>query len=706
MTGKPGTFQIGLAMAGAISAGAYSSGVVDFLFQALDEWEKAKRSSPDSVPSHNVCIKVITGASAGSITGALGAVALAGGLRPVVAPNQSAPTSRPVQPYLYTVPALYTAWVEMPDMALPPGQHDLLGTEDIDGKQPIASLLNASVLDEIGARALHRVREPVTQPPVFGPLSGGAPVPYVANPLHVYLTVSNLRGVPYRITFQQGGPIAGHGMLNHGDRRHFIIDGIGGTDCQSAWADRDPGSRLSVTTLPQAAADLPPQWHAYIQAALASSAFPIGLAPRQIEGRTEDFENRQWPFPHEAGHAIGPAWPDQYGPPPVQRAFPFVNVDGGMINNEPFEFAHFALMEHGTEANPRDADVADRAVILVDPFPGDPTFLIDDSKLDKSLVGVIKALLPTFINQARFKPTELALALDDNVYSRYLIAPRRADAAGKPEQFAIATGLLGGFGGFIDRSLRDFDYQLGRRNCQQFLRYALTVGDDNALVAGSKDGSVTGWSEAAKANPQFRSPHRKPGENDDYVVVPLIGSAAIEVPLPAWPKVSAARVRTIQDRAIARAKKLVPRLIAEQIGNRFLGWGARAAWTFFGVGAVGDYVQLAIQQDLIRRDQHADWALGSQDLREIVAGLSDAAYDYRTIDGLAAATHIDPALIERTLEELVRQQRVYVARGQASSSGAPGSQKRDAYTLMDRRPGWFARNVGTPFRPPSYDVTG
>ena len=35
-------FEIGLVMAGAISAGAYTAGVIDFLIQALDEYEKAK----------------------------------------------------------------------------------------------------------------------------------------------------------------------------------------------------------------------------------------------------------------------------------------------------------------------------------------------------------------------------------------------------------------------------------------------------------------------------------------------------------------------------------------------------------------------------------------------------------------------------------------------------------------------------------------
>src|SRR3954471_3654065 len=65
---KPNEFRMGLALAGAISAGAYTAGVIDFLVQALEEWEKT-RGEP-SVPQHRAGLKVITGASAGAITGA------------------------------------------------------------------------------------------------------------------------------------------------------------------------------------------------------------------------------------------------------------------------------------------------------------------------------------------------------------------------------------------------------------------------------------------------------------------------------------------------------------------------------------------------------------------------------------------------------------------------------------------------------------
>src|SRR5215470_3582017 len=123
MADQPATFEIGLAMAGAVSAGAYSSGVLDFLFQALDAWEQEKRADPDSVPNHNVCIKVITGASAGA--------ALAGGLDPTAYPGQDPAPPYRTQPYRYVMPALYSAWVLKPEMASPTGDADLLDTSDL-----------------------------------------------------------------------------------------------------------------------------------------------------------------------------------------------------------------------------------------------------------------------------------------------------------------------------------------------------------------------------------------------------------------------------------------------------------------------------------------------------------------------------------------------------------------------------------------------
>ncbi|WP_421209425.1 hypothetical protein [Aeromonas sp. 602396] len=97
----PPTFYIGLTMAGAISAGAYSAGVMDFLLSALEEWEKQKRidleNGEKTVPNHQVVISVMTGSSAGAVTAALTIPALSAGF---------------VQEKDYTLKNLYRPWVE------------------------------------------------------------------------------------------------------------------------------------------------------------------------------------------------------------------------------------------------------------------------------------------------------------------------------------------------------------------------------------------------------------------------------------------------------------------------------------------------------------------------------------------------------------------------------------------------------------------
>src|SRR6266581_7065330 len=66
-------FRLGINMAGAISAGAYTAGVFDFLLEALQQWEKAKAENK-AVPRHTISIEVLSGASAGGICSGLGAL--------------------------------------------------------------------------------------------------------------------------------------------------------------------------------------------------------------------------------------------------------------------------------------------------------------------------------------------------------------------------------------------------------------------------------------------------------------------------------------------------------------------------------------------------------------------------------------------------------------------------------------------------------
>jgi predicted acylesterase/phospholipase RssA len=118
-------FEIGLVMAGAISAGAFTAGVVDFLLQALDEWEKAKahaRAHPDDpssrdCPMHEVRIKVLAGASAGGMTAMLAAGML--GMKYQSVTEQTSPDSAS-PPIVPINNSFYRSWVNTIDIVIGP----------------------------------------------------------------------------------------------------------------------------------------------------------------------------------------------------------------------------------------------------------------------------------------------------------------------------------------------------------------------------------------------------------------------------------------------------------------------------------------------------------------------------------------------------------------------------------------------------------
>ncbi|MDB5979863.1 MAG: putative patatin [Pseudomonas sp.] len=149
------TFEIGLVMAGAVSAGAYTAGVLDFLIEALDEWESEKRRvkgtvQEHSVPQHKVRIRVVTGASAGNLNAAILAVAEryeiphfstaiagVGGYAHVGESIREIGTSNP----------FYKAWVQ--DMSM----ERLLETSDVEAVT-LSSVIDSSALLNITRHAL------------------------------------------------------------------------------------------------------------------------------------------------------------------------------------------------------------------------------------------------------------------------------------------------------------------------------------------------------------------------------------------------------------------------------------------------------------------------------------------------------------------------------------------------------------------------
>ena len=627
-------FRIGLALAGAISAGAYTAGVIDFLIEALETWEQARGQA--GVPDHRTGLKVVAGASAGAITGAVSLIALARGVQPrqqdaaEMAVLQG--NGGPYNPKSCVLPALYKAWVEQPRlMAETEGALDLLDTRDLQAPSgklaSVASVLNSQLLDSIRDEALRGTGVPAS------------PRPYLADDMHLYMTVSNLRGIPFKIGFGTGQ----YGMQTHGDRVHYKIEGVGGWQCgDGAWLAKDPGIALSVGTLPvQPDGKAPQLWQDYGTVALASAAFPIGLESREITCKYSDYFGRRYPIDADEGLFIEPDFPNfvKGGDDPYR----FRNVDGGLINNNPFDYVEYALLGRPSARRSVTIQQIDAALLMIAPFPEPPAFL-PDGQPTAELAAVIKSLLPTLMTQARFRTDDLVKALDPNNYSRYLIAPHREDpATGMDARFRIACGALGGFGGFLDQSFRAHDYQLGRRNCQQFLRKTFGL----PLGASALDDKGHEQRIAAEAT--------KP---EQVRVIPLLGEAALEVGLPPWPRMSEPDLARLWGRIEQRMEMLLPILIKSQTKSRRLRLIGSAA-LLFGRRQVLSAIRWTVTSDLVRRDQVAGWDLPpslarrGDAARAVLAELASPAFDYRTIAGLTRATRMTADEV-RTIVDALR----------------------------------------------------
>jgi len=534
-------------MAGAVSAGAYTAGVLDFLIQALDAWYDERALQRNNVPAHDVLLEALTGASAGGMCAAISSVALQEQFDHVTATNPDAATR---------VNRLYQSWVRAIDI-LP-----LLGSADLPDKLgPVKSILDSTPIANIASAAL--VPDPTR----------GKKRPWVAEPLGIILTLSNLRGIPYSVDSANNGSFEER-VAYHADQIRFALTAAGGADNDTTYALNysDPAN---------------PNWQLLRTGAMATGAFPLMLAARVLERKQADYENRLWEIdngtPDSAGQCqsrtkIRPDWDKTVTP-----TFENVYADGGVTNNNPFECARQYLVQAAGNPghNPREADKANAAVISVAPFPGDEPFDPGYNAADESALGKIAgALVKTLISQSRFQGEDLKLIQDENNNSRYAIAPSDQPGQSAP---ALLCGALGAFGGFIDEKFRDRDYQLGRRNCQQFLRKAFMLPEDNPLIAAglvSRSNLIGGISE------QFQG-------KTWYQIIPLMPALQQEIQVPPRGnfKTTPQRLEQVASAAADRLETVVHAFV-NQPNNKHAAWSLllKAIFDLGGKGKISDTI--------------------------------------------------------------------------------------------------------------------
>lgn len=558
------TFEIGLTMAGAVSAGAYTAGVMDFFIEALDAYTEAKKAPGWDGPTHDVRIPIMSGASAGGMTSAICALHFFRGSFDHVWPQdekKKVPQRRRNR--------LYSSWVEDIDI------RRLLETSDIDGRPgaPVRSLLCCKVIDEIVKDAFD----------LDGPIR---PREWVGRDgercVRVRLTLTNMRGVPYAFEIYGAADPRRYGMLNHADLLDFKI-GVAPSQEPGVYA-------LDVSNTDTA------EWELFRTAAKATGAFPIGLSPRLI---SRDASQYAYISRIRYGDGlIAPDVPDEAGKP-----YEFVSVDGGTIDNEPLELTRRYLSGGAGRHNISDGVGTRKAVILIAPFPNFLEAKEQDAQApsanedeELSLARIAGTLLSTLTDQARFKPDELRKAADQDYYTRYLISPARDDQRPMALKYPIACGALGGFSGFLHQSFRRHDYLLGRRNAQAFLRWHFVLPETAELFDEFK-GDREKWI-VREAGGAAKAVSTRFGKNDlrALPIIPLVGDLMdkeIAIPAEDLPDVGAVfgPARDPLDGLIQRrAKAVVGRLVDVHLNfDGFFAWAER-------IGAKNIGTQFAVRK--------------------------------------------------------------------------------------------------------------
>lgn len=543
------TYHIGLSMAGAVSAGSYTAGMLTQLFETISKWYEYKAKgitfktsegeeiafTPDEMPQHEICIEALSGASAGGMCTALLAVCLAEG----------------------KFDRLYDTWVNQVDLK------PMLSTSDIrSNSAKIYSLVNVNVIDKIAEGITNFVHNPANPWP-----------PYLAEQIDMYLTLTNLEGIPYGLSFN-ANTTSNQFIRNFADYKRFTL--------------LKPGSELPF---PEDSTPLNPrakssqsnvkEWSDLVSACVASGAFPFGLKPQTLSRRKIEYDKREWYFNYQMQQGLKPQpqyinvnWADGT-PDPIDFQF----VDGGVMNNEPFELVRRRLaLNQGYWRNPTKGSEAKSGVIMIDPFPSDPPEISGSVIRNKPDIDhLVKYLFGSLRNQALFSQDLLYAALDPSVYSRFLVSPTRyefIDEQYVPASVPLASSIIGAFGGFISGSFRNHDYDLGKRNCSDFLQKHFSLPLSNPIVEYVRENGLT---ENYRKAGWLKSEANADGVNELHMqIIPVLPESAKNNNLtilpkpdfPVWPKIYADQLEELREMAYARFERILDVYIDKMTENR------------------------------------------------------------------------------------------------------------------------------------------
>jgi hypothetical protein len=453
-------YRLAVTIAGAVSLGSFEAGV---LFEVLDALAQHNQAAPAAA---RIYLDVLTGASAGGMTAAIAA-----------------------QTMLYSWPAVtdpydnpfYNAWVAGVDIKglLPLGANE----------SAAMSVFSSDFVEGVAERFLLGRYRHLPPPPA-------APHPALnaAGTISLGLALSNLDGVDYERRVLSGGTF---NYTKFEDQITFLLGAA--TDTSAAWAP--------IT-----------------QAAVASGAFPFAFRPCDLSRQEQDFQSSflsPWPqSPRDFTYTDGGVFQNQ----PIGMAKNLVDGIDQHQNSDTRSYLFISPKALGSSASAIAAQSADfkpmtdalfNAIFNQAGFQdwieaetvNDTVQLLNlrASQLAARLKGgaiqapslesVSALLLPQFVASAQLDAARSQLhqqfaadyealasaggkAMADAWINAILLLEVAADLHEKDEMYIYSVmadpqDLAGAgffsFQGFLDRSFRDHDYDLGRQKAQAFL---------------------------------------------------------------------------------------------------------------------------------------------------------------------------------------------------------------------------------------------
>lgn len=523
-------FEIGLALSGTVSAGAFTGGVLDYLMEALDAWRQAIAAGDKTVPCHKIVISVIGGASGGGINALV--TAKAGGL-------SFSHGSKDGNPF-------YDTWAGANAVTF----RDLFST-DPDSPQNLSrtpyglfSLFNTNKLSNLADKQCLN--------PTAASEKSTSPIKrdYFADPMRVIVTVTNVPGTVYDLKFENSKAGIGYSVRAHDDQIRFAVSGSGGPTRPDEF-ERSDETKLHMD---------PEQtngWDVAAATALATSAFPFVLGARTITN-----------IPGPAVRpviipAVEKSKDAEIGimQPRTTATRSPIYVDGGVCNNDPIKAVHQELSGYLSH-NPRTPQEARRALIMIDPFAD----LAQDNLPPETMQALLGGIVGTLKDQSRLSTADLTLATAEDCFSRFLIAP--LTTSGEQNGSSLLASAAGdAFGGFASVDRLRHDYALGRSTAYNFLSTMFVVPTDNAVIAGTLTPEVD------------MQAHSFLDEGKTWVrLIPLMPALQAKPPKEPVRPVAIESREIDEDAFKARAGQLLDRLSQTILADRFAGTIASLAF--------------------------------------------------------------------------------------------------------------------------------